>query len=119
MRRNAWPSLAVVAIAAVAPSCSGNSDNPNLTDVATQYSEAYCVKLQVCMDEASPGSFAKVYPGGQEDCAQRTLSISGTSEKSICTQQQWDACTADLKKTECVGAATARRPKIPDSCQGC
>ena len=119
MRRNAWSYLAWVALAAVTSSCSGGSDNPNLTDVAKQYSKAYCVKLEVCMNQQTPGVFEKVYPGGQDDCAERTLSISGTSEKSICSQAQWDTCTTDLEKTECVGAAEARRPKIPDSCQGC
>ena len=119
MRRNAWSYLAWVALAAVTASCSGGSDNPNLTDVARQYSTAYCTALKVCMDEQKAGTFATVYPGGQDDCAERTLSLSGTSEKSICTQEQWDTCTTDLEKAECVGSTEARRPKIPDSCQGC
>jgi len=117
MDRTARYTLAVVALGALMTSCSGGSDNPALTDVARQYSEAYCVKLEVCM---TPTAFATVYPGGQEDCAERTLTISGTSEKSICTQEQWDTCTKDLKESTCViGPSGESRPKIPDSCQGC
>lgn len=126
-------SLALILVAAVLPSCSGGNDNPALTEVAKQYSQAYCEALEVCMGATD---FNAVYVGGQDDCADRTLTISGTSEKSICTQEQWDKCTSELrsqKREDCVGTSDggagdggtadggidAPRPKIPDSCQGC
>ena len=107
--------LASVAFAAVLPCCSSN-ENPQLTDVASQYGESYCIKLEECMGTTD---FELAYPGGQEDCAARTFSIHGTSEKSICTQEEWDECTKDLEDSTCVESDAGVRPKIPDSCQGC
>jgi len=108
--------MAFLTFAAVLPCCSSN-DNPLLTDVATQYGEAYCVKLEDCMGTED---FELAYPGGQEDCAARTFSIHGTSEKSTCTQEEWDKCTKDLEEGTCTTSdAGAVRPTIPDSCQGC
>jgi hypothetical protein len=110
------PSLmATFALIAALPCCASN-DNPLLTDVATQYAEAYCVTLEECM---GADEFKKAYPGGQKDCATRTFSIHGTNEKSICTQEQWDTCTKELEESTCVESDAGVRPKIPDSCQGC
>jgi hypothetical protein len=111
--------LALLLLVMVATACSSGADTPALTDVARQYSEAYCTSLRVCMNEAQAGAFDQVYPGGLDECTDRTLTISGTSEKSICSQEQWDRCAEDLRKAECTGDATARRPVIPPSCQGC
>lgn len=108
--------MALVALATVLPCCSDN-DNPLLTDVATQYGEAYCLKLEDCMGTED---FEKAYPGGQDDCQARTFSIHGTNEKSTCPQEQWDECTQDLEDGSCVESdAGDVRPEVPDSCQGC
>ena len=96
--------------------CSSN-DNPLLTDVAKQYGQAYCKKLEVCLGVEQ---FEQSYPGGQDDCVMRTFRIHGTDERSLCTQEQWDRCTKDLEITSCHASdAGVSRPKIPDSCQGC
>jgi len=89
-----------------------------LEDVAQQYAKAYCVKVEECMGE---DAFAATYPGGQTECAAGSLKIHGTNEKSICSQEEWDKCTSDLKKTTCVmgDAGDLSRPKIPKSCQDC
>ena len=109
--------IVMLALATLATSCSG-SDNPPLEDVAKLYGAAYCARLEVCWGSAS---FVSAYPGGQPDCSSRAMRISDTSEKSTCTQAQWDQCAADFKTTSCVSSSGSDvpRPKIPDSCQGC
>lgn len=108
--------LPVLAVLAALPACSSN-DNPLLTEVAEQYGESYCLKLEECMGTED---FELAYPGGQDDCQARTFSIHGTNEKSTCTQEEWDKCTKDLEESTCVESdAGASRPKVPDSCQGC
>ena len=117
MLRVGSPHLAWLVVAASLAGCSGGSDNPDLRDVARQYSESYCIKLEECLTHET---FISAYPGGQEDCASRTMTISGTNEKSICPQEQWDKCMSDLEDSTClISDAGESRPKIPDSCKGC
>lgn len=106
-----------LALGAVLAGCGG-SDNPSLEDVAKQYAKSYCVKVEQCMGAEA---FDATYPGGQPECAAGSLKIRGTNEQSICTQEEWDKCSADLEKTTCVvgDAGDLSRPKIPKSCLDC
>jgi hypothetical protein len=138
MSRFALSLVVLVALANALPACS-TSSNPSLEDVTKQYSAAYCQALERCRGTAS---FSSTY-SSQSACAAQAISITDTSEKSLCSQDQWSQCFDDFAKSACclitdagtdAGCvaqppatdggvypenAPSSRPKIPDSCQGC
>ena len=106
----------VVAFAAVG--CGDDDgDYPLLSEVATQFGTSYCKTLRKCVGSAG---FDLSYPGGIEECASLTFRIFDADERSVCSRERWDTCSADLEKSGCSPTRTgAMRPVIPQSCKGC
>jgi hypothetical protein len=116
-----------VTLAALMAGCGG-SGNPSFETVSHQFYEAYCTRLHECMielhgKEQGDVSFSKAYPGGETDCVDQNYKefSSLSALESHCTQEQWDACTKELRTNTCVQSTTtpAVGVKIPDSCRGC
>jgi len=137
MNRFSLGLLSLISLASALSACS-TSSNPSLEDITKQYSSAYCAALERCRGTSA---FLVSY-ANQNACVAQAISITGTSEKSICTQEQWDQCFSDFAKSQCctvdTDAGTSScvsqpaatdggypenapysRPRIPTSCTGC
>lgn len=108
-----------------------SSSHPSASDAQTQISQAFCERLQACFptmtpdagDDASATGFAIAFPGGVPACTSALTPGSAPSGQEACTQDQLNACTSDIQKSDCttfVEALTSQSVSgLPSSCQSC
>lgn len=105
----------ILASLALVVACASANDNPTVEQTIRTFAPSYCQKLASCY----PDGFATAYPGGVPACVDRLLASAGAHkiEKSACTQEELNACKADVENSACASALDASA--LPTSCKKC